>query len=122
MPVTQVDDHTVRFGAQDRTFEQRVKSVFQVGDSVVVHLKTGDFATGDTSVGRNVVGFDMQGNQTWIVEDHKLKIGPKDSLVPQSFLSVFVDEEDGLLRGVTPSVVYEIDARTGKLTNPAWNR
>jgi len=110
------------FEGRKISFDQRIAEAIELDGVTAIRLKTADFEYGDENVGRNVLGYDNQGNRLWIVEDHELKIGRKGKKVPQSFLGIYISQDGGKLKGVTPSVIFTIDPKTGKLSEPELNR
>ncbi len=122
MIAERISSHEVKIGNRTLTFTQSVYTILETDGVVVLELLTDDFQAGDDNVGRNVLGYDNQGNRLWIVEDHELKIGRKGKKVPQSFLGIYISQDGRKLKGVTPSVIFTIDPKTGKLSEPELNR
>ncbi len=113
---------SVNLAGRNISFDQRIAEVIEFEGVTAIRLKTADFEYGDEKVGRNVLGYDNQGNRLWIIEDHELKIGRKGKKVPQSFHGIYISQDGRKLKGVTPSVIFTIDPKTGKLSEPELNR
>ncbi len=118
--VKTVDGRTLRIGEKEVRFDQRINQYFIVKDTVVALLKVDDFEKGDMLVGRNIIGFDLEGNQLWRVPDHGLR-RPANPKVPDAYFGIYLDEK-GKLWGATPGVDIQIDPKTGRLRNRRSNR
>ena len=123
MAAIRIDKRTLRIGNKDVVFDKDVENFIERDGITVVLLYTGDYEKGDPMVGRNVLGFDGDGNEAWRVEDHGYTIGPDDvNRVPQSFMSIWIGPESGKLKAGIPYMLFSLDAKTGMLSDPEYNR
>ncbi|GEM_PF-2165319 len=113
MDVKQSSQNVLEFGGRSVQLDKPVVQYLIVDDKVIVLLNSDEYDKGDMLVGRNVLAYDLEGNQLWRVPDHGLR-RPANPKVPDAYFGIYLDEK-GKLWGETPGVDIEIDPKTGKL-------
>jgi len=114
-----------RFGAQTIQFDRRIWDIVQISDTFVLQFADTDYNLDDPMQGRNIEAYDASGQLLWRIEGTGVTFPSSwrqiawgwgrrvQHEVPESYMSLWLDEQTGDLMAASISTRYVIDPETG---------
>ena len=119
MKVSQVAADTISVGGRDVSFGQKIVDVVVLSDRVIVNLCVDDFPKDRKFDGRNIVCLGSDGAVLWVIEDSGARIkGKFGSDMPQGYFNLWRTADTGDLRVDNIDWTYDLDPKTGRVSNP----